>query len=482
MKFLTPLLLTGALVTGLHALDAADVNAVAAKFASKSPGEQYAARMELYQLIDSATAPGKGDSTAVTPVLVAALQDSAVPPEAKKYILRAMTWAATPDAVDALAKLLNDTDPLLKEEARQVLQSIPDPKAVAALENALDKSNDKREKIGLVTALGMQQAESSVALLAPLVVDSDAEIAGAALLALARIGGEQATSTLQKANASSKVAAAVKTDVEEALLIASAGDSGIARELFQSTQSDIVRLAAFLALMKGDPDDAKTAILEQAIKSPHSEIRHAALKYGIEMNLPSLQSGLANTTDPNDRLVVLANIHLLKPAATAAEIALGSIASSDENERAAAISALGRIGNEPAFKAVLQAVGDKSPAINQPASAALAGMDYPAAESALLAMLKEGSSEEKITAIKAVVIRQVPGANAALIEILTGDDAAASREAMKSLYFTATIEDLGTLVAKAAAMDDATRKKALDSINSRIAKRIDTDEARALVK
>jgi HEAT repeat protein len=417
--------------------------------------------------------------------LIVALQESAVPQEAKKYILRAMRSVATPNAVAELTQLLNGQDPLLKEEARQVLESIPDPKAVAALEDALRKSTGKREKIGLATALGIQKAESSVAVLAPLVVDSDVDIAESALLALARIGGDQATTTLQNANASDKVVAAVKMDVEEALLIASAGDSAIAQELFKSTQFDTVRLAAFRALIEGGPDDAKIVILERAVKNPNPEIRHAALKYGIEMNLPSLQSSLAKAMDQltlQDRLIVLANIHLLKPAATAEKIALGRVSATEENERIAAITALGRIGTKAAFNAVLQAMGEKSPRINQPASAALASMNYPEAGSALLTLLKDGPSEEKITAIKAVVVRQVPGANEVLIDILTSDDTAASREAMKSLYFTATLDDLRVLVAKAAVTNDTAKKNSLGSINSKIADRIDTDEARALVK
>lgn len=109
-------------------------------------------------------------------------------------------------------------------------------------------------------------------------------------------------------------------------------------------------------------------------------------------------------------------------------------------------------------------------------------MKFPAAGAVLLAMLKDGSSEEKILAIKAVVLRQVPGANEVPINNLTSDDAAVSREAIKSLYFTATIDDLKSSVAKAAATKDAVRKNSLDSIYFKIATRIGNDEARACVK
>ena len=177
---------------------------------------------------------------------VLALQASGTSREADKYILRVMTRVATVDAVDCLAKLLNGQDAMLKEEARQVLQSIHDPKAVVALEAALRKTSEKREKIGLAYSLAIQKSPSSVPLLASLGVDSDLEIARAGLSALATIGGNEALDILKKADASQKVALGLKPDVEEALLIAGSGNAGVVQEVYQSTKSDFVRLAAFL--------------------------------------------------------------------------------------------------------------------------------------------------------------------------------------------------------------------------------------------
>ena len=109
-------------------------------------------------------------------------------------------------------------------------------------------------------------------------------------------------------------------------------------------------------------------------------------------------------------------------------------------------------------------------------------MAYPAAESTLLAMLKGDSSPDKVLAIKAMVSREVPGGNVLLIETIKGGDSDASKEAVKSLYFTATTDDLRSLCAAAAATDNAELRRSLVSICSRIATRIDTDEARELVK
>ena len=479
MKLLLNLLLGCTIAGQLHALESAAVVAISGKFDSASADEQYTARMELFRLIDEATAPGKDEHAAVTKTLVTVMQDPAVPHEAKKYILRAMTRVSTPDAVETLAKLLNGSDPLFKDEARLALESIHDPSAVAVLEAALKSTGDPREKIGLINSLAMQKAGSSIILLAPLTGDPDADTATAAIRALAKIGGPQAIQALQKSTAGNK------PDIEEALIIASAGDPGIAQSLLKTSKSETVQTSAFIALMKSAADGAKATAITDALKSQNSTLRHAALKYGIEMNLGTLRANIAQSMAQmpvEDRLVVLANIHLLKPEAVAEQTALASVASDDEDEKIAAITALGKVGSKPAFLTVLRALAEKSPRTNQAAATALAETAYPAAETDLLAMLKGDPGPDQVLAVKAITIRNVEGANGILLDFLLGNDAAASGEAMKSFYFIATIDDLRALCAKAAATEDANRKKSLAALSAKIATRIGTDEAKKLAE
>jgi HEAT repeat protein len=485
MKLFQSIVIASLLVARLHALEPAEVAAVAKGFDNPSGDEQFKARMELNRLVAQATLPGKGDPAAVSKILISVLESAETSTEARKYIVRALTRLGTADAVDSLAKLLAGADPLLKEEARQALSTIRSPKAVGILEAALKKSSDKREKAGLMDALANLKSETSIPVIAPSILDSDADTATAALSAIARIGGAPAVVTLGKASASDKLAPALKPVAEKSLLIACNGDAKVAANIYQTTSSDSVRLAAFLVAVKGADASAKSAMVESALKSKDADLHRAALARGIELGLPSLQSSLAASMDQlpaDDLMIVLANLHLLKPAETAAKLALGSIASPDEEVRIAAITALGKIGGKPAFDAVLKEVGAREPRVNQAASSALAGMAYPAAESTLLAMLKGDSNPDKVLAIKAMVSREVPGGNVLLIETIKGGDSDASKEAVKSLYFTATTDDLRSLCAAAAATDNAELRRSLVSICSRIATRIDTDEARELVK
>ena len=485
MKFLPVIIIGGLCVVRLHALESAEIAAVAKRFDNPVTAEQYQARMELNRLVAQATLPGKGDPAAVTKVLVAVLQSPETSVEAAKYLLRSLARFGTVDAVEPLAKILAGKDAMLREEAREALSWIHDPKAAAVLEAALTKSSDKREQRGLIAALAAQKSATSVPVIAPFVVNTDPDLARDALDALASIGGPAAVTTLTAAHASNKLATALKPEAERALLVANSGDAKTASGIYQSTTSAPIKLAAFIALMKDAPESAKPALIEAALKSEDTDLRHAALACGIKISLPSLQSSLAQSIGQmpkQDRLIVLANIHYLKPAEGAEKIALSCAASAEEDERIAAISALGKIGTKGAFDALLQAGGAKEPRINQAAATALASTTYPAASGSLLATLKGNSSADKILAIKALNSVQVPDAGAVLIEGIKGSDPAASKEAMKTLYFIASMDDLRALSAAAAATTDAELRKELVSICSRIATRFNTDEARDLVK
>jgi len=482
MKLFSTILLAALLATPLHALDTAALAAVAKKFTADSGDEQYAARAELNRLVDNATAPGK-DAAAATKALVAAVESADTPAEAKKYILRALARVGTGDAVPALFKLFQGSDAMLAEEARLAIEAIRGTSAYMVLEEALRKATDKRAKLGLINSVSQQKADTSAAALAPCTLDSDPEIARAALLGLARMGNESAATTLARAHASGKVSGELQADLEKAILTTGHADTELAQKILMSTKSDAVRMAAFTSVTK-EKSAAASKTIGLALKSNDTLLRQAALKRGLELEVPALQKTLSMGIEilpAADRLVVLSSIDLVKPVELAEKVALGCAKSEDETEKVAAIAALGNLGSKGAFEAVLQALGAKEPAVNQAAGTALAQMDYDGGEAALLGMLNGDSSDDKVLAVKAANFRQVAGVNAILLKIILGSDEAAAKEAHRTIYSTATLDDLRAMCDAAKSAGDP-QKKALASTCAKIAKRIGGDEAQKLVE
>ena len=176
---------------------------------------------------------------------------------------------------------------MLREEAREALSWIRDPKATAALEAALAKSTDKREKLRLdrrtrrlrnppprsrywrlSSAMPIPSCPACVAHRRPL----HASAAHPPSPALAAASWPPPSSRSWKWRCWSP----------------GSGDARTVSQVYQSTTSDPVRLAAFIALMKHAPDSAKPAVMEAALKSKDDAVRHAALAEGLEISLPSL--------------------------------------------------------------------------------------------------------------------------------------------------------------------------------------------------
>ncbi|MFN0126472.1 MAG: HEAT repeat domain-containing protein [Verrucomicrobiales bacterium] len=154
----------------------------------------------VLQPIDEAIVATQGDAAARNSLesrLVAALQTDC-PQAAKDAVCRALRTIGTAAAVPALAALLADEK--LSHMARYALQCIPAPEAEKALLEALPKVAGKL-KIGVVSSLGACGDATAVAILQPMLADSDSAIARAAAYALGEIGSLAAHQALTAATA-----------------------------------------------------------------------------------------------------------------------------------------------------------------------------------------------------------------------------------------------------------------------------------------
>jgi HEAT repeat protein len=158
--------------------------------------------------IDEAIVASQGDAPArkalekrLVDTLAAGISRSA-----QDYVCRKLRVVGTAQSVEALAGLLPAEQ--TSHIARYALQRIPDEKAVAALRDALPKVGSKL-KPGMIGSLGVRRDAKSLEAIAKLLGDSDIQVARAATQALGLIGTSAAARALsafaKKASADMKI-------------------------------------------------------------------------------------------------------------------------------------------------------------------------------------------------------------------------------------------------------------------------------------
>lgn len=115
----------------------------------------------------------------------------------KQFICRQLSIIGTENSVPTLAKML--TDETSCDMARYALQQIPGSTVDKALRNALPKTTGKT-KVGIINSLGERGDIQAVPTLEKLMMfDSDMMVIEAAISALGKIAGPEATKALEKA-------------------------------------------------------------------------------------------------------------------------------------------------------------------------------------------------------------------------------------------------------------------------------------------
>src|ERR1035438_876458 len=127
--------------------------------------------------------------------LIAVLKSDA-PQKEKADACRELARIGTKDAVAPLAALLADEK--LSHMARYGLETIPDASVDKALRDAAAKLHG-RQLVGVIGSLGVRRDAKAVNALAKLLHDSDNDVGQAAARALGRIGNPPAVKALQDA-------------------------------------------------------------------------------------------------------------------------------------------------------------------------------------------------------------------------------------------------------------------------------------------
>ncbi len=181
---------------------------------------------------------GQARDTQKEKELIALLKNDASPGAEKAMACKELALHGGPEAPPALAPLLADDK--LASWARIALEAIPGPESSAALREASQKLSG-RLLIGTINSIGVRRDADSVEVLGKRLDDADANVAGAAALALGRIGDAASEKLLRAKFASAS--GQLKSDVAEGCILVAErrladGQAGPAAEIY-----DEVRLA-----------------------------------------------------------------------------------------------------------------------------------------------------------------------------------------------------------------------------------------------
>jgi len=156
-------------------------------------------KMILEEIIVSAGAPGReSQRTALVRAMLAVLQSSDRLND-RIFLVRQLAVVGREEAVVPLARLLTDPEPALRQYALGALESNTSAAAAHAMVAALEKAEEPAWRVAVIHALGRRREKSAAALLARQLDNRDAEIAGAAAMALGRIATAEAAAALASA-------------------------------------------------------------------------------------------------------------------------------------------------------------------------------------------------------------------------------------------------------------------------------------------
>ncbi|NBV46975.1 MAG: PBS lyase [Planctomycetia bacterium] len=354
------------------------------------------------------------------------------------------------DAVPDLAALL--ANERLSSWARIALEAIPDPAAGAALRDAAAKLTG-RQLVGVIHSLGVRRDAAAVAMLATKLDDGEAAVASAAAYALGMVGDGPATAALRRALPRAQGPA--RSAVAEGLVhcaerLLAAGKAADATAIYDEVRTaDVPRQRKIEAtrgaiLARGE---AGVPLLVEQIRSPDEKSFRLGLTVARELPAGATDRALAEELGklPPPRAALLVTALADRPKSTDLATLVKAAGAGPREVRAAALTALGQVGNPAAVGTLLAGVTDADADLAAAARAALAELRGAEVDAAIRGRLEKADPALLAVLLELVGQRRIDAVPAAIAAV-EHPDLKVRTAALKALGETVDIERLGVLV------------------------------------
>jgi type 1 glutamine amidotransferase/HEAT repeat protein len=357
----------------------------------------------------------------------------------KETAFKELALIGTEASVPVLTPML--TSVATAEMARYALAAIPGAAVDDALRKSLGQAPDDRIKIGIINSLGHRRDTKAVPALAALAPSANLEVAAAAVSALANIADRPALDAL--AAARSKASGPLRDLVAEGYVacadqFAARGEKTAAVTVYKQM------------LAPGEPVKVRTRALA-GLTAAEGKNAVPALTAEIESKDPAIQTAaiqLLNGLPGSDitrvlvaefpKVPAIGQAHLLtamanRGDASARPAILAAVKSSTPAVRAAALAAMGKLGDESSVKVLAEAAAAGEGLEQSAARRSLYTLRGPGVDREIIAELGSASGKVKLELITAVGERVAVSAADALIREARGTDPDVRREALRAL-------------------------------------------------
>ena len=399
--------------------------------------------------------------------------DTAKP--ARVWLLRQLERISGQEAVGAVAALLAEDDPEIRDLARRVLQNNPADAAGATLGDALQQTGDPEWKVALINALAARHDEAHLPQLIGLSRTDDPSVSAAAVAALGEIGSLDAHLELYRLwslNAeqpSRDAIAAAWLRCADRLV-----ERGLAQQargtyetLFESGGTSPIRAAALRGLTVVSGTEVLPRLLAIiADDQADSELR--AMAAGLAAEIPgftatAMLAAKLSSVSPSAQVLMLGALADRDDSGSEPAV-IAMLKSDDQDVRIAALQALGHVGRRESALPLAQAAAAATGAEQDAARKSLARLRGEGIDEEILATLEGSSPSLRVNLIRALAARQYRVAIPVLLGEARHEDESVRAAAFEALGALASESDAAALVALLVnAEPEAVRDAAIDA-------------------
>lgn len=402
--------------------------------------------------------------------LLEVMTDNSATPAAKQHAGIMLRICGTDAEVPALAAMLGEEK--VGDFARGALERIPGPAAGAALRAALERLKGAG-LIGVINSVANRHDREAVGRLISLAAAGDAQVAAAAVHALGRIGGAEATACLGKLTAANSGAATAQAYLSCGTTALEAGDKQAAAAVFAALADAKypapVRRGALIGQLAVADDPG--ALLARWLDSGDAAARRVAAD-NLDKQ-PTAWLLAASQGKPLDRAIVFAE--LLAARGQHAALPLLMEAARQKNDpalRVRGITAMTKIADGGCIALLIEALGDEP--VARTAVSVLSSMPAGLVENAVTKAFQESAGAKRGFVADVLVARRMTEAVPLMLDLAKiENDGALRNDVVFVLVNLGDDKTLSALVSLLLNVQDRQHRDRLETTYLEIAKKHD---------